>query len=195
MSTIPKADYSLLSDRHSAALVSRDGSIDWMCVPRFDGPSVFTGAFALSFGSDELDASRLMLALVGFLPADEPRMLATIKATQERQTDERALVYRYRSHDGLDGAEGTFVLCTSWLTQALARAGQTDRARSVFERAAVFVDDVGLLAEEADVVSAELRGNFPRAFSHIGLVDAAWAISESERQRESRAGGPGTSSA
>jgi GH15 family glucan-1,4-alpha-glucosidase len=153
------------------------------------------GAFTQSFGSDELDASSLMLPLVGFLPADEPRVLATINATEERLTDERGLVYRYRSHDGLDGEEGTFLLCTFWLAQALARAGQTDRARSVFERAAAFVNDVGLLAEEADPVSGELLGNFPQAFSHIGLVNAAWAISEAERRQGSPAGGPDTSSA
>ena len=138
------------------------------------------GAFTQSFDSDELDASNLMLSLVGFLPADEPRVLATIYATEERLTDERGLVYRYRSHDGLEGEEGTFLLCTFWLAQALARAGETARARTVFERAAAFVNDVGLLAEEADPVSGELLGNFPQAFSHIGLVNAAWAISEAE---------------
>jgi alpha,alpha-trehalase len=138
-------------------------------------------AFTQSFGSDELDASSLMLSLVGFLPADDPRVLATIQATEERLTDDRGLVYRYRSHDGLEGEEGTFLLCTFWLAQALARAGQPARARTVFERAAVFVNDVGLLAEEVDPDSAELLGNFPQAFSHIGLVNAAWAISEVER--------------
>ena len=137
-------------------------------------------AFTQSFGSDELDASNLMMSLVGFLPADDPRVLATIKATEERLTDERGLVYRYRSHDGLEGEEGTFLLCTFWLAQALARAGQPARARTVFERAAAFVNDVGLLAEEVDPVSGELLGNFPQAFSHIGLVNAAWAISETE---------------
>ena len=123
-----------------------------------------------------------MLPLVRFLPADDPRVLATIKATEEHLTDDRGLVYRYRSHDGLKGEEGTFLLCTFWLAQALARAGQPARARTVFERAAAFVNDVGLLAEEVDPVSGELLGNFPQAFSHIGLVNAAWAISESERQ-------------
>ncbi len=137
-------------------------------------------AFTQSFGSDDLDASNLMLPLVGLLPADDPRVLATIKATEERLTDDRGLVYRYRSHDGLDGDEGTFLLCTFWLAQALARAGQPDRARTVFERAAAFVNDVGLLAEEVDPASGELLGNFPQAFSHIGLVNAAWAISETE---------------
>ncbi len=135
------------------------------------------GAFTQSFGSDELDASSLMLPLVGFLPADEPRVLSTIDATEERLTDDRGLVYRYRSHDGLEGEEGTFLLCTFWLAQALARAGRLARARTVFERAAALVSDVGLLAEEVDPVSGELLGNFPQAFSHIGLVNAAWEIS------------------
>jgi alpha,alpha-trehalase len=146
------------------------------------GWSERVNAFTQSFGSDDLDASNLMLPLVGFLPADDPRVLATINATEERLTDERGLVYRYRSHDGLEGEEGTFLLCTFWLAEALARAGQPARARTVFERAAAFVNDVGLLAEEVDARSGELLGNFPQAFSHIGLVNAAWAISESERQ-------------
>ena len=150
-------------------------------------------AFTQSFGSDDLDASNLMLPLVGFLPADDPRVLATIDATEERLTDERGLVYRYRSHDGLEGEEGTFLLCTFWLAQALARAGQPARARTVFERAAAFVNDVGLLAEEVDPVSGELLGNFPQAFSHIGLVNAAWAISEIElSQTPSVQSAPGT---
>jgi GH15 family glucan-1,4-alpha-glucosidase len=144
------------------------------------GWSERANAFTQSFGSDELDASNLMMALVGFLPADDPRVLATINAIDERLTDERGLVYRYRSHDGLEGEEGTFLLCTFWLAQALAKAGQPARARAVFERAAAFVNDVGLLAEEVDPVSGELLGNFPQAFSHIGLVNAAWAISEAE---------------
>jgi GH15 family glucan-1,4-alpha-glucosidase len=144
------------------------------------------GAFTQSFGSDELDASNLMLSLVGFLPADEPRVLATITATEERLSDARGLVSRYRSHDGLEGEEGTFLLCTFWLAQALARSGQTARARSVFQRAAAFVNDVGLLAEEVDPESGELLGNFPQAFSHIGLVNAAWAIAETELLQKAR---------
>jgi GH15 family glucan-1,4-alpha-glucosidase len=137
-------------------------------------------AFTQSFGSDDLDASNLMLPLVGFLPAEDRRVLATIDATEEHLTDKRGLVYRYRSHDGLAGDEGTFLLCTFWLAQALAQAGQLARARTVFERAAAFVNDVGLLAEEVDSANGELLGNFPQAFSHIGLINAAWAISESE---------------
>ncbi len=145
-----------------------------------DGWSDRANAFTQSFGSDDLDASNLMLPLVGFLPPDDPRVLATIAATEERLTDERGLVYRYRAHDGLEGEEGVFLLCTFWLAQALAMAGEVGRARTVFERAAGFVNDVGLLAEEVDPISGELLGNFPQAFSHIGLVNAAWAISVAE---------------
>jgi GH15 family glucan-1,4-alpha-glucosidase len=152
-----------------------------------DGWSDRANAFTQSFGSDELDASNLMLPLVGFLPADDPRVLSTIAATEERLTDARGLVYRYRAHDGLDGDEGVFLLCTFWLAQALAMAGQVDRARTVFERAAAFVNDVGLLAEEVDPRSGELLGNFPQAFSHIGLVNAAWAISVAESSNPSDA--------
>ena len=104
----------------------------------------------------------------------------------ERLTDDRGLVYRYRSHDGLEGEEGTFLLCTFWLAHAMALSGQPDRARTVFERAVAFVNDVGLLAEEVDPSTGELLGNFPQAFSHIGLVNAAWAISEAERRSGDR---------
>ena len=146
------------------------------------------GAFTQYYGSTDLDASNLMMPLVGFLPADDPRMLTTIDAIAERLTDDRGLVYRYRTEggvDGLAGAEGTFLLCTFWLAQALAMAGRVDRARAVFDRAAGYVNDVGLLAEEIDPDTGELLGNFPQAFSHIGLVNAAWAIAEAEnRQKE-----------
>jgi alpha,alpha-trehalase len=137
------------------------------------------GAFIQAFGSDDLDASNLMLAITGFLPGDDPRMKATIDATSERLTDERGLVYRYRAADGLEGEEGTFLLCTFWLAQALA--GEVEAAKATFERAIAYTSDVGLLAEEVDPVSGELLGNYPQAFSHIGLVNAAWAITEAER--------------
>jgi GH15 family glucan-1,4-alpha-glucosidase len=123
-----------------------------------------------------------MMPIVGFLPATDPRMLATIDATEARLTDERGLVYRYDTKggfDGLEGTEGTFVFCTFHLAQALAMADQSQRARKVFERVVTYVNDVGLLAEEVDD-QGELLGNFPQAFSHIGLVNAAWAISEAE---------------
>jgi GH15 family glucan-1,4-alpha-glucosidase len=141
------------------------------------------GAFTQAFGSDDLDASNLMLAICGFLPGDDPRMKATIDATAERLTDERGLVYRYLAADGLEGEEGTFLLCTFWLAQAQALAGEVDQARATFERAAAYANDVGLLAEEVDVGGTEMIGNYPQAFSHIGLVNAAWAITQAEQRQ------------
>ena len=142
------------------------------------GWSERAGAYTQAFGADDLDASSLMLAITGFLPGDDPRMKATIDATAERLGDERGLVYRYRAADGLEGDEGTFLLCTFWLAQALALAGEVTAARATFERAAAYANDVGLLAEEVDVGGAEMIGNYPQAFSHIGLVNAAWAIAQ-----------------
>jgi GH15 family glucan-1,4-alpha-glucosidase len=142
------------------------------------------GAYTQAFGSDVLDASTLMLPLTGFTPADDPRMLATIHAIGERLTDERGLVYRYADmDDGLAGAEGTFLLCTFWLAEALALAGEVDEAQRVFERAAAAANDVGLMAEEVDSRNGELLGNFPQAFSHIGLINAAWMISHARAGR------------
>jgi GH15 family glucan-1,4-alpha-glucosidase len=140
------------------------------------------GAFTQSFGGDDLDASNLMMSIVGFIPADHPRMRATVDAIAARVTDERGLVYRYLAGDGLEGEEGTFLPCTFWLAHARALAGELDRARATFEAAATFANDVGLLSEEVDVGTGELLGNFPQAFSHIGLENAAWAIAEAERR-------------
>jgi GH15 family glucan-1,4-alpha-glucosidase len=137
-------------------------------------------AFTQAFGSDDLDASSLILFIVGFLPPDDPRMLATVEAVSTRLTDEYGLVYRYLARDGLPGKEGTFLLCTFWLAQAWAIAGEVARAKEVFCRAAAFANDVGLLAEQVDPARNELLGNFPQAFSHIGLINAAWAISQAE---------------
>ena len=144
------------------------------------GWSEKAGAFTQAFGSDDLDASALRMPIVGFLPATNPRMRATIDAIAERLTDAHGLVYRYRASDGLAGEEGTFLLCTFWLARALALAGEIERAKATFERAVAYVNDVGLLAEEVDPATGELLGNFPQAFSHTGLVNAAWAISQAE---------------
>jgi alpha,alpha-trehalase len=151
------------------------------------GWSQSTGAFTQSFGSDELDASALMLPIVGFLPGTDPRVRSTIDAIDTGLTDARGLVYRYRSHDGLEGEEGTFLICTFWLAQALGEAGELERARRKFEEAIAYANDVGLLSEEVDPQSGELLGNYPQAFSHIGLVNAAWAISQAEQPAETGA--------
>ncbi len=138
------------------------------------------GAFTQSFGDDTLDASTLVMPIVGFLPATDARMRATIDVIAERLTDARGLVYRYRTPDGLVGAEGPFLLCTFWLAEALALAGELAGARMTFEAVVALVNDVGLLSEEVDPTTGELIGNFPQAFSHIGLVNAAWAIAQAE---------------
>ena len=139
------------------------------------------GAFTQAFGSEDLDASSLMLTITGFLAGDDPRMKATIDATAQRLTDKRGLVYRYLAHDGLAGEEGTFLLCTFWLAQAQALAGDVETATATFERAVAAVNDVGLLAEEVDPRNGEMIGNFPQAFSHIGLINAAWAITQAQQ--------------
>ena len=150
------------------------------------GWSEKAGAFTQTFGGKTLDASTLLIPIVGFLPADDPRVRATVEAIAERLSDPHGLVYRYRAADGLKGEEGPFLLCTFWLAHALALGGEVERARGVFERAAAFVNDLGLLAEEVDGATGELLGNFPQAFSHVGLVNAAWAIAQAEAGRGHR---------
>jgi len=112
--------------------------------------------------------------------ADDPRMLATIEAVARELSDDSGLVYRYRVQsevDGLQGQpEGAFLICTFWLVRCLALAGQLDRARELYERAAAYANDLGLLAEQADPQTGALLGNFPQAFSHIGLINAAHEI-------------------
>ena len=147
------------------------------------GWSEEAGAFTQTFGGETLDASTLLIPIVGFLPADDPRVRATVEAIAERLSDPHGLVYRYRAADGLKGEEGPFLLCTFWLAHALALGGEVERAREAFERAAAFVNDLGLLAEEVDGATGELLGNFPQAFSHVGLVNAAWAIAQAEAGR------------
>jgi alpha,alpha-trehalase len=154
------------------------------------GWSEKAGAFTQAFGGDDLDASNLMLAITGFLPGDDPRIKATIDATAARLTDERGLVYRYLAHDGLAGEEGTFLLCTFWLAHAQALAGELGLATATFERAVAAINDVGLLAEEVDAGSGEMIGNFPQAFSHIGLINAAWAIAQGQQRDADADPGP-----
>src|SRR5204863_1288728 len=133
-----------------------------------------------SFDSDELDAAQLLMPILGFLPAGDERMRSTIDAIA-RDLTEDGLVLRYRSQqglnaDGLEGEEGTFVICSFWLVSALAMAGEVERAERLFEQLAGYANDLGLLAEEIDTATGEQLGNFPQAFSHIGLITAAAAI-------------------
>jgi GH15 family glucan-1,4-alpha-glucosidase len=137
-------------------------------------------AYAQSFDSDELDAAQLLMPILGFLPATDERMRSTIDAIADDLTED-GLVLRYRNQegmnaDGLSGEEGTFVICSFWLASALAKAGEVERAEQLFDKLVGYANDLGLLAEEIDTANEELLGNFPQAFSHIGLITAAWEI-------------------
>jgi GH15 family glucan-1,4-alpha-glucosidase len=137
-------------------------------------------AYAQSFDSDELDAAQLLMPILGFLPATDERMRSTIEAIA-RDLIEDGLVLRYRNEeglnaDGLTGEEGTFVICSFWLVSCLAKAGETERAETLFDQLAGYANDLGLLAEEIDTQNAEQLGNFPQAFSHIGLITAAYEV-------------------
>jgi GH15 family glucan-1,4-alpha-glucosidase len=163
---------------------------EWTATRQRIGEAILThgwndevGAFTQAFDTAELDASNLLIPILGFLPGNDPRVVSTIAATEARLCDERGLVHRYRADDGLEGEEGAFLLCTFWLAEALARSGDPAHAREVFERAAALAGDVGLLAEEADPTTGELLGNFPQAFSHIGVINAAWAIQQAEAEQ------------
>jgi GH15 family glucan-1,4-alpha-glucosidase len=137
-------------------------------------------AYAQSFDSDEIDAAQLLMPIYGFLPATDERMRATIEAIA-RELTEDGLVLRYRNEeglnaDGLTGEEGTFVICSFWLVSCLAQAGEIERAQALFDTLVGYASDLGLLAEEIDTASGELLGNFPQAFSHIGLINAAASL-------------------
>ncbi|CAM5279577.1 glycoside hydrolase family 15 protein [Streptomyces purpurascens] len=135
--------------------------------------------FTQSYGSRELDAALLLIPRVGFLPPDDPRVIGTIDAIRE-ELDHRGLLLRYTTDDadvdGLPGSEGTFVVCSFWLADALHMTGRTKEARALFERLVGLANDVGLLSEEFDPVTGRQLGNFPQAFSHIGLVNTALAL-------------------
>jgi GH15 family glucan-1,4-alpha-glucosidase len=146
------------------------------------------GSYTQFYGSAALDASVLLMAVVGFLPADDPRLLSTIDAIEHGLADERGLLYRYRGGDGFDAPEGTFLLCTFWLAQALAVTGQVQRSRETLLRAAGFATELGLFAEQVDSGTGELLGNFPQAFSHLGLVVAAQALADAEQKAATAAG-------
>ncbi len=140
------------------------------------------GVFVQEFGGTALDASLLLVPLVGFLPADDPRVQATVAAIEERLTHD-GFVYRYDSSatdDGVGGHEGTFLMCTFWLADVLLQQGHVDRARTIFERLVALRNDVGLLAEMYDPTDQRMLGNFPQAFSHTALVSTAIALSRTE---------------
>ncbi len=156
------------------------------------------GAFVQSYGSKDLDAAALLIPLVGFLPAHDPRVVGTVAAVQERLMRD-GFVVRYdpsREIDGVPGGEGAFVPCTCWLADCLALQGRHDDARELFERVLSIRNDVGLLSEEYDPVAGRLLGNFPQAFSHVSLIGTARNLSRgtvgpAERRRFARLGRAG----
>jgi GH15 family glucan-1,4-alpha-glucosidase len=135
------------------------------------------GAFTQYYGSDQLDASVLMIPLVGFLPATDPRVVSTVEAV-EKGLVEGGFVLRYRtaddgSVDGLSGREGAFLACSFWLVDCLHMIGRTKDAEEMFGRLLDLRNELGLLSEEYDAVDGRLVGNFPQAFSHVSLVNSA----------------------
>jgi GH15 family glucan-1,4-alpha-glucosidase len=141
-------------------------------------------AFTQSYGSDELDASLLMMGLAGFLPPTDERLRSTIEAI-ERELVQDGFVLRYRPEaekvDGLPGREGVFLLCSFWLADCLHLIGRTADSRKLFERLLSLRNDVGLLAEEYDPQAKRMLGNFPQAFSHVALINTARRLSETQQ--------------
>lgn len=146
-----------------------------------EGVDPRTGAFVQSFGSKALDASNLLIPLVRFLPATDPRVRATFEGVEKELQAGGGLIYRYvDGQDGIPGGEGTFLICSFWLVGNLALAGETERARELFEPLIGYANDLGLFSEEIDPTTGELLGNFPQAFSHVGLIGAARNLREAE---------------
>jgi GH15 family glucan-1,4-alpha-glucosidase len=133
------------------------------------------GSFTQSYGSQELDASLLLIPLVGFLPPDDPRVCGTIEAI-ERTLLRDGLVLRYLAPDGLLGDEGVFLPCSFWLCDCYELLGRHDDAHALFERLVALANDVGLLAEEYDTRTQRQLGNFPQAFTHLALVNTAFNV-------------------
>jgi len=146
------------------------------------------GSFVQAYGSEELDASLLMIPLVGFLPADDPRVGRTVEAIgRELMVD--GLLHRYhtaKTDDGLPPGEGAFLACSFWYVDSLVLLGRHTEARELFERLLSLRNDVGLLAEEYDMSARRQLGNFPQAFSHVALVSSAYNLSEYESSKPAR---------
>jgi GH15 family glucan-1,4-alpha-glucosidase len=133
------------------------------------------GTFVQHYDTTEVDAALLLISVVGFLPGDDPRVLGTIAAV-ERDLMQDGLVRRYRTEttsDGVSGEEHPFLACSFWLVSAYALAGRLDDARRLMDRLVGLANDVGLMSEEYDPVAGRMTGNFPQAFSHLALVNAA----------------------
>jgi GH15 family glucan-1,4-alpha-glucosidase len=145
-----------------------------------DGYDRRVRAFTQAIGSPELDASALLMPLVGFLPATDARMRSTVARIGERLTAD-GLVYRYLGSDGVPGGEGAFAMCSCWLADNLALQGRFDEAAELIERVAAFGSDLGLLSEQIDPASGELLGNYPQGFTHLALIQSALTLARARR--------------
>jgi GH15 family glucan-1,4-alpha-glucosidase len=161
------------------------------------GYSAELGSFTQAYDDRALDAANLRLPLVNFLPASDPRMRSTIEVTQTGLQGPGGFLYRYYpvgadgrqapgtqpTDDGLLGGEGAFLACTFWLVNDLCHLGRLEEARRLFERLLASANTLGLFSEELDPVSGEMLGNYPQAFTHIGLINAAVAIEQAVQGR------------
>ena len=164
----------------------REGDVDYWKTVRFEireevlgrGFDVGRGHFKRSYTDPSLDASLLLMPLVGFIDANDPRMVATIEGVQ-RDLVADGLVYRYRTTpdaDGLPAGEGAFLMCSFWLVDCLELIGRHEQAERLFERLVSLSNDLGLLAEQYDPRHERLLGNFPQAFSHVALATSALGL-------------------
>jgi GH15 family glucan-1,4-alpha-glucosidase len=155
-----------------------------------EGFNTELGSFTQSYGSSELDASTLLIPILGFLPPNDPRVVGTVDAVRRNLTRD-GFVERYRQReqnevDGLSGGEGAFLPCSFWLVDALLLVGRRDEAVELFERLLGIRNDLGLLAEEYDPAAQRQLGNFPQAFTHVGLVNSAYNLSQHESPHRQR---------
>jgi Glucoamylase and related glycosyl hydrolases len=148
-----------------------------------NGYDTTLGAFTQSYGDPTLDASNLLLPLIGFIAPDDPRMRSTVDRTIEQLTDDHGFVYRYLAgdtDDGCDGEEGTFAICSFWLVDNLAMQGRLDEARALYERLLSYAGRLGLFSEEIDSKNNMALGNYPQAFTHIALINSANNLRKAE---------------
>jgi GH15 family glucan-1,4-alpha-glucosidase len=142
------------------------------------------GSYTRTFDGDEMDASLLTLPLYGYIEGTHPRMRSTCARIQEKLA-RGGLVYRYEAgtDDGLPPGEGAFGICSFWAVECMARGGSVGAATGAFERLLAYANDVGLFAEEIDPDTGAALGNFPQAFTHIGLINAALTLAECRDER------------
>jgi GH15 family glucan-1,4-alpha-glucosidase len=165
--------------------ILRDRIHSEVCSRGFDSE---LNSFVQFYGSKLLDASLLMMAIVGFLPANDPRIVGTVAAIEKGLLSKDGFVTRYTMDpavDGLPHGEAAFLPCTFWLADNYALQGRVAEARQVFDRVLAIRNDLGLLSEEYDPVAKRLLGNFPQAFSHFGLVNSAYNLANAEKNANS----------